>query len=849
MLFRLAWREICHNKIFSFLFILNVAVGLLGLITIENFKVSFQSVLSQRAKNLLGADATLSSRFPLTEEKEKVFHETLKKEGIEFEQTQFMTMFSMAKAQERSRLVFLETISNEEPLFPFYGALKLRSLKDDKVFQYPNELKEGPKKGALWAYPEVLKQLKAKELRIGSKKFIISHEIIEDSQQTFEMGSVAPKLMIGKDDAYNADLIQKGSTIRYYTAIKTSKEISPEVVEKLNEGFDDNALRVTTPQKSSQQVGRVLAYLSDFLGLVSLVALFLASVGLFYFYRSHLSSKRQSFAIYSSVGLRQRKIFSLYLTHVFLLSLGGSILGIALGSLIIPTINFFLGYVLPFELPPIISIRALGIGLSVGLIGVILLAYPIILDAVKEKPANLFQEVAEMRSQEKPFFWLHYLPYLLFFSTMTLYAARSFKVGGVFLGLFFGVTLLSFPIGLFILRLARKASHNLSLGPKLSLRYLSRYRISTISIFLSLLLGAMLINLIPMLQQSIQAELSLENESKLPSLFLFDIQDEQVSGLRGFFKENGADLLSLSPFIRARIKKINDEEVLVDNSETLTREQEREQRFRNRGTNLSYRDELSKSETLLEGESFPGSYDENRDGLPLLSVETRYAKRMGIEMGDTLTFDVLGIPVEGKVWNLRKVRWTSFLPNFFIQFQSGVLDNAPKTWLAAVPKVSAELKDQLQNKLYDKFPNVSAVDISRVVKKILDVMSQMAWALKAMSVLCLVVGVFVLFSLANHQMESRKSDIVLLKVIGLKESSLLKIALFEFLGIGVLASIFGALFGMLVSFIVSHLFFDGLWVVSWWLPLLTVLVISTMCGLTAALAARASLKVKASHFL
>lgn len=849
MLLRLAWREIRHNKIFSFLFVLNVAIGLLGLITIENFKVSFQSVLSQRAKNLLGADVTLSSRFPLGDEKEKSFQKVLKDGGIDYEITQFMTMFSMAKAKDKSRLVFLETIDPKPPHFPFYGALKIRSLSSGETFDYPIEKKEGPKAGKLWAYPEVIKQLSSKELSIGSRSFIISHEIIEDSQQTFEMGSVAPKLMIGKQDAYDAGLIQKGSTIRYYTAAKTSKDLGQDIVEKLNEALDDNALRVTTPQKSSEQVGRILAYLSDFLGLVSLVALFLASVGLFYLYRSHLSSKRQSFAIYSSLGLKQKSIFSLYLLHVFILSLGGSLLGISLGSLIIPSINFFLGYVLPFELPALISIRALGIGMSVGLVGVLLLAYPIILDAIKEKPANLFQEVAEMRSQEKPYFWIHYLPYLLFFSLMTLYAARSFKVGGVFLGLFFGVTALSFPLGLSFLKGAKKISNGLSLGPKLSLRYLSRYRISSISIFLSLLLGAMLINLIPMLQQSIQAELSMEQESKLPSLFLFDIQDEQVSKLRNFFKDSDTDLLALSPFIRARIKKINDEEVVVDNSETLTREQEREQRFRNRGTNLSYRDELTSSETLIEGKPFPGGYDESKQESPYLSIETRYAERMGIKLGDTLTFDVLGIPVVAKVWNVRKVRWTSFLPNFFIQFQSGVLDNAPKTWLAAVPKVSPEKKDELQNKLYDNFPNVSAVDISRVVKKILDVMSQMAWALKAMSVLCLIVGIFVLFSLANHQMEGRKSDIVLLKVIGLKESSLLKIVMFEFLGIGFLASVFGALFGMLVSFIVSHLFFDGLWVVSWWLPVLTILVISAMCAITAGLAAKQSLKVKASHFL
>ncbi len=850
MLLRMAWREIRYNKFFSFLFVVNVAIGLLGLITIENFKTSFETVLAQRAKNLLGADLTLSSRFSLKGEKEELLLKALKDDNALSDYTEFMTMFSMARSGEKSRLIFLETMNKSKSPFPFYGALRVRNLKTGAEFSYPSKENHQIKEGELWVYPEVLKQLSQESLKIGNKSFAITHEIIDDSQQTFEMGSVAPKVFLLESDAKAAGLIQKGSTIRYYVAVKTTKDVSKDFVDKLNEEIDDNAVKVTTPQKSSQQVGRVLAYLSDFLGLVSLVALFLASVGLFYLYRSHLGGKRQSFAIYSSLGLKRGRIFRLYLLHVFILSLLGSLLGMAIGSLVIPALNFFLGYVLPFELPALISLRALAMGLCVGLIGVLLLAYPLILSALQGKPAGLFQEVAEMRSGDKPLFWMHYLPYLFFFCMMTLYAARSFKVGGAFLGLFFGVTLIAFPLGLFLLRWGVKASQHLSLIPKLSFRYMGRYKVSTISIFLSLLLGSMLLNLIPMLQQSIQAELSMENESRLPSLFLFDIQDEQVEPLREFFeKKEQTKLLSLSPFIRSRIKKINDKAVLVENKETLTREQEREQRFRNRGTNLSYRDELSESETIVEGEAFPGPYDTTRDEYPLISVEQRYADRLGIELGDLLTFDVLGVPVVGKVWNLRKVRWTSFLPNFFIQFQSGVLDDAPKTWLAAVPKVEEKRKDTIQSGLYDKFPNVSAVDISRVVKKILDVMGQMSWALKAMSVLCLFVGILVLFSLANHQMEGRKNDIVLLKVIGMKLKDIRKMVLREFIGIGLCSSLLGSCFGLIVSFTVSHLFFDGLWVVSWWLPVGSIIIITLMCAFTASVATRGALKVKASQFL
>jgi len=843
MLWSLAFKEIKRNKSFTALFLVNVMVGLLGLVLIENFKVSFQTVLDARAKNLLGADVSLSSRFPIDKDKKSQFLKNVT--GDQSVVTDLMTMFSMAKSEKSSRLVFLNTLKlgdSPEMTYPFYGHLEIngRDLFPRPSFALPDA-------GSVWVYPEVTSQLGKGPIKIGSKTFSIAGIITDDSQQTFEMGSVAPKIYMRHDDALAAGLVQKGSTIRYYSFIKSSDVITKMDLEKGVKLIDDNAVVISTPKKSSEQVGRVLAYLSDFLGLVSLVALFLASVGLFYLYRSHLSSKRTSFAIFSSIGLSRQNIFGLYIRHIILLGFFGSLLGLAASSLVIPLVNQFLSYVLPFELPILMSPRAFFIGFLVGNVGVFLLSYPLILAATRLAPASLFQEVAELRSVQVSVGKIHFLPYLIFFSGMAIYASNSLKVGSTFLGLFLGVALLSMPVCFFLLKIAQKASIGAGLSFKLSMRYLNRYRISTVSIFLSLLLGSMLLNLVPMLQQSIQAEITLGESSKLPSLFLFDIQDEQVAQLKSFFKET--PLIGLSPFIRGRISKINDEAVEVETEDAMTREGQREQRFRNRGTNLSYRDELTESETLLEGKPFPGAYDEKRDGLPLISIENRYAQRLGIKLGDKLEFSILGVPLLGQVSNVRKVRWTSFIPNFFLQFQSGVLDDAPKTWLASVPQMGKDKIMTLQNKLYESFPNISAVDISRVVKKILDVMRQMGWALKAMSFLCLSVGFFVLYSLASHQMNARKMDMVLLKVIGMGERQLRTMVVREFMGIGFFASFLGAGFGILVSYIVTHLFFDGLWQISLFWPIGSILVVCVLCYFTAWLASAKVLKVKASSFL
>ena len=117
----------------------------------------------------------------------------------------------------------------------------------------------------------------------------------------------------------------------------------------------------------------------------------------------------------------------------------------------------------------------------------------------------------------------------------------------------------------------------------------------------------------------------------------------------------------------------------------MTREEEQSGRMRNRSYNLSWRSELFPSEKLLKGTLSQNPWNPDQgNSMPEMSLETRFAKRLNVDLGDTMTFDVQGVEVEGRITSLRQIRWTSFQPNFFIQFQPGVLEDAPKTWLAGI---------------------------------------------------------------------------------------------------------------------------------------------------------------------
>jgi len=811
MIFKLALKEITYNKKFSLFFIFNVTLALMGLIVIDNFKFSFADDLSKRGKEILGSDISLSARYALSDQKLNGFYKRVG--GVSnIKKSLVISMFTMGQLKEETpRLVSMQILDG---IFPFYGNVSLSSLRSLK----------SPGLNEVWLSEDALGKYKVSEVKsmsLGGSRFKISDVVIRDGQQSFGMGSVAPRIYLNARSFEKTNLLQKGSTVRYNYHVKTSTVIDQELLKDITDFIDDNSVSVITPQKSSEQVGRLMAYLTDFLGLVSLVAMFLSSIGLFYLFRSHMTKKEKSFAILSSIGMTKSVIRKVYVTYTLLLVVIGVLSAEVFSACLIPLIKLLFSGLVTFKLPSMIHGSSLLLGLYVGFIGILLLILPLLSISLSKKLATLFEQF-EDHSTENTFKWvIYYLPYLLFFTTTSIYVANSIRIGGWFIVCFFAVALLTYPLFSVLLKFAYKKGNFLSLEKKLSIRYLYRYRKSTLTIFLSLTLGTMLLNVIPQMESSLRGDLNMSENEVRPEFFLFDIQDEQVASLKTFLEKNDQKIVGLSPMIRARLTKINNVAVVASSKKALTREQQREQAFRNRGVNLSYRDGPDSTEKILEGKPILNEYDEKSGDLPKLSIEKRFAGRLKLKKGDKLEFNILGVPQLAIIENLRSVRWTSFVPNFFIRFQKGVLEDAPKSWLTGI-KATNGFNQDIKFLLYEKFPNVSIINISNVINRILEIITQMTFALKAMSFLCLIVGFSVLYAVISHQVHLRKNDTTLLHLVGMKSESLRSMLRFEFSLIVMTASSLGALFGILVSFFLSYLFFDGVWHGSIFVPLVTV---------------------------
>jgi putative ABC transport system permease protein len=266
----------------------------------------------------------------------------------------------------------------------------------------------------------------------------------------------------------------------------------------------------------------------------------------------------------------------------------------------------------------------------------------------------------------------------------------------------------------------------------------------------------------------------------------------------------------VSPLIRARLESVNGKgfDKANVNESRFFREEEQEDRTRNRTYNLTYRGELSKSEEIIAGK-YVGEWKSSE--VAPISVEERFAENLGVKLGDVLKFDVQGVEIEGRVESLRRVRWTSFQPNFFVQFPNGVLNEAPQIYLASVPPMDIKTKSTFQMGVVRKFSNISMIDVDRTLEKLLKIVDLISVVLNAMALLSIIVGFFVLTSILVDQLSRRERDVVLLKLLGADFKTIRKTLIREYWMLSLTGACTGAFFGIGLAWLLTKYVFEGVW--------------------------------------
>ena len=186
------------------------------------------------------------------------------------------------------------------------------------------------------------------------------------------------------------------------------------------------------------------------------------------------------------------------------------------------------------------------------------------------------------------------------------------------------------------------------------------------------------------------------------------------------------------------------------------------------------------------------------------------ARQLGIGVGDRLTFEVQGVPVEAEVTSTRKVDWQTLSTNFFMILSPGALDGAPGTFVAT-SRVPVANETRVQGAVVTAFPNVTAIPVRDVLERVATVLDQMAVAIRMMALFSIGAGLVVMISALTASRYTRLRESVIWRTLGATRGVVARIFAVEYACVGVAAGLGGSALAMALSWVVLRYLLEVPW--------------------------------------
>jgi putative ABC transport system permease protein len=364
------------------------------------------------------------------------------------------------------------------------------------------------------------------------------------------------------------------------------------------------------------------------------------------------------------------------------------------------------------------------------------------------------------------------------FGLLLLYTRSLTLVLGLLLAVACVVLLLALFGGFGLRVLARFLSNapQFTSAWRQSLSRLSRHRVQSLTQGTVLALSFLLFALMWLARDSLIEDWQTQLPADAPNHFLINIAPDALTAVRGFLQQHGLPGSQLHPIVRGRLSHING----VPVSEALSREVG----SLNRELNLTWMDTLPEDNRVVDGQ-----WPATAGAVPEVSVEVALAQRIGLVVGDRVTFTLGGTELTARIGSLRTVQWDSMRPNFYVIFRPGALEPFPMTYLTAF-HLAPERKSLL-NHFNQQFPTVTVLELDQLIARVQGILRQASTMLALMLGFVLLAALSVVVATACSGLHNRRVEAALLRTLGATRGILMRSQLYEFgllgLGAGVLA--------------------------------------------------------------
>src|SRR3989441_940790 len=322
------------------------------------------------------------------------------------------------------------------------------------------------------------------------------------------------------------------------------------------------------------------------------------------------------------------------------------------------------------------------------------------------------------------------------------------------------------------------------------------------TVLVSVGVGVMVILAIHLVERNILWEIGENVPTDAPTFFFIDIQPDQHDAFARLLVERGHTDARLTPLVRSRLWALNGQPVRRESYE------DREHGwYFTREYVLTFLNELPKGNAITKGQWWEGG---GSSGLSRVSVEEEAARRLGLDLGSTVEFDIQGARVSGRIASIRKVEWGNMSTNFYFIFEPGALEGAPMTYVATT-RVAPQEEVSLQRATVAAFPNVSAINIRAVLDSVAQVVDRISLVIRFMAALSILAGAVVLAGALAATRFRRIYEAMIFKAVGGTRRILAATFAVEYALLGAAAGVIGAGLATGLAWGAGHWILDVKW--------------------------------------
>ena len=546
-----------------------------------------------------------------------------------------------------------------------------------------------------------------------------------------------------------------------------------------------------TFETAGSRVKRFLNNFFFFLKLVGLFILLMAGLGIQGTLTALLNEKQRTIAIMKTVGASNRSITLHFIGLIGLLGAAGTVAGILCGIGLQTALGWMMAPFLPDFLRPSVPWQGVLEGVVLGFGVVALFSFLPMVRIREMRPMMLFRGGKAPLSKR----WPHYLYAVLlftFFFALVLWHMQDLRFGFYFVVGISGLILLSALLSQLLLwSISRRPARRLVL--RQAIKGLFRQAGATRSIIMTLTASLSIIFTNYLVEKNLDATFVQSYPENAPNAFFVDIQPRQTEAFSRIIGQTA----ELYPIVRARITAVNGTAI----NRSLERQRKRDNL--SRVFNLTYRHHLLEDEILIKGKHlFQNDWTD-----PQVSILDTVAQMRSMTIGDTIAFNIQGVPLKARISSIRTRTQSSFRPFFYFVFPEKVLAQAPHTLFAAL-KVAPDQLGDLQRRVVKRFPNISVIDMSQTIGIFTRLMNQLSRIIRTFSLFSIAAGLLILISAIYATRAERVLESVYYKVMGAGKIFVFQVFALENLLLGLLSGVLALLMAQAGTFWVCRVWLD-----------------------------------------